>query len=75
MKNFLVTSKASSVAIGRLTSKNIGRISPKKIIKKGKEHPVAKAQIVPKNICTLSFASACLNKDKIELTLAFSAGS
>lgn len=48
MKNFKVTSKASSVDRLLLISRKTGRISPKKIIKKGKEHPVPKAAKVPK---------------------------
>lgn len=39
-------------------------------MKKGKEHPVARAHITPKNSWILSFLSACLNKDKRGAILA-----
>ena len=47
---------------------NIGRISPKNIIKKGKEHPVASAAIVPRNSWNLSLESAYLKSPKIDTT-------
>ena len=71
MKNFRVTPKASSVERYRLYSRKTGKMSPKKIMKKGKEHPVAKAQIVPTIRWSLSLPSAYLNRDITGAILAF----
>ena len=66
MKNFMAISRALLVAFYLLISTKIGKISPKKIIKKGKEHPVANAANVPTNNCIFSFELANLNRAKID---------
>jgi len=69
MKNFRVTSKASWAAWVLFISMKTVDISPKKIIKKGKDVPAAIAARVPTSNISLSFESAYLNNPKKETVL------
>ena len=64
IKNFNVTWNASWAAWSLLFGMKTLKISPKKIIKKGKEVPAAIADNVPKNMKNLSLTSANLKRAK-----------